>query len=215
MSTKSFTFDPEAGVPSAADLALYGGANFRNIFNVTTTSNTKYDLTGWTGSAQMRKSTSVGSTTVASATFTVGFTSAYDGQFTISLGTTATRSLAEGRYEYNILMTPEVETKSVLDTAIAVGSTVGVGSTAFTVNSITNVAVGDSITGGSALTSVYINATESSGGLSTAYIGSASTSPLEVLPGTAVTFNRVGSATTVYNMVNGNILVYAGIASAP
>ena len=55
MSTKSFTFDPEAGVPSAADLALYGGANFRNIFNVTTTSNTKYDLTGWTGSAQMRK----------------------------------------------------------------------------------------------------------------------------------------------------------------
>ena len=215
MSTKSFTFDPEAGVPSAADLALYGGANFRNIFNVTTTSNTKYDLTGWTGSAQMRKSTSVGSTTVAAATFTVGFTSAYDGQFTISLGTTVTRSLAEGRYEYNILMTPEVETKSVLDTAIAVGSTVGVGSTAFTVNSITNVAVGDSITVGSALTSVYINATESSGGLSTAYIGSASTSPLEVLPGTAVTFNRVGSATTVYNMVNGNILVYAGIASAP
>ena len=71
MSTKSFTFDPEAGVPSAADLALYGGANFRNIFNVTTTSNTKYDLTGWTGSAQMRKSTSVGSTTVAAATFTV------------------------------------------------------------------------------------------------------------------------------------------------
>ena len=38
---------------------------------------------------------------------------------------------------------------------------------------------------------------------------------LEVLPGTAVTFNRAGSATTVYNMVNGNILVYAGIASAP
>jgi hypothetical protein len=215
MSTKSFTFDPEAGVPSAADLVVYGGANFRNIFNVTTTSNTKYDLTGWTGSAQMRKSTGAGSTTVASATFTVGFTSAYDGQFTISLGTTATRSLAEGRYEYNILMTPEVETKSVLDTAIAVGSTVGVGSTAFTVNSITNVAVGDSITVGSALTSVYVNAVESSGGLSTSYIGSASTSPLEVLPGTAVTFNRAGSATTVYNMVNGNILVYAGIASAP
>ena len=114
MSTKSFTFDPEAGVPSAADLALYGGANFRNIFNVTTTSNTKYDLTGWTGSAQMRKSTSVGSTTVASATFTVGFTSAYDGQFTISLGTTATRSLAEGRYEYNILMTPRLKPNQFL-----------------------------------------------------------------------------------------------------
>ena len=46
-------------------------------------------------------------------------------------------------------------------------------------------------------------------------IGAASTSPLEILPGTGVTFTRVGSATTIYNMVNGNILVYAGIASAP
>ena len=104
MSTKSFTFDPEAAVPSAADLALYGGANFRNIFNVTTTSNTKYDLTGWTGSAQMRKSTSVGSTTVASATFTVGFTSAAGGVFKISLGSTDTRSLTQGRYVYNVLV---------------------------------------------------------------------------------------------------------------
>ena len=104
MSTKSFTFDPEAGVPSAADLALYGGANFRNIFNVTTTSNTKYDLTGWTGSAQMRKSTSVGSTTVASATFTVGFTSAAGGVFQISMGSTTTRTLKEGRYLYNVIV---------------------------------------------------------------------------------------------------------------
>ena len=37
----------------------------------------------------------------------------------------------------------------------------------------------------------------------------------KLVAGTAVTFNRAGSATTVYNMVNGNILVYAGIASAP
>ena len=33
--------------------------------------------------------------------------------------------------------------------------------------------------------------------------------------GTGVTITRVGQGTTIYNMVNGNILVYAGIASAP
>ena len=104
MCTKNFTFDPDAGVPSAADLALYGGANFKNHFNVTTTSNTKYDLTGWTGSAQMRKSTSVGSTTVADATFTVGFTSAYDGKFSLTLASAATTSISEGRYMYNVLV---------------------------------------------------------------------------------------------------------------
>ena len=112
-------------------------------------------------------------------------------------------------------MTPEVETKSILDTAIAVGSTVGVGSTALTVNSITNVAVGDSITVGSALTSVYVNAAESAGGLSTAYIGSGTTSPLEILPGTAVTFTRAWTAASTYRIASGNVLVLSGVSSAP
>ena len=104
MSTKNFTFDPDAGVPSAADLVVYGGANFRNIFNVTTTSNTKYDLTGWTGSAQLAKSVAVGATLGAQATFNVGFTSAYDGKFNLSLGSTETGNLKEGRYVYNVLV---------------------------------------------------------------------------------------------------------------
>ena len=39
MSTKNFTFDPESGVPNAADLVIYGGANFKNTFNVDNTSN--------------------------------------------------------------------------------------------------------------------------------------------------------------------------------
>jgi hypothetical protein len=36
--------------------------------------------------------------------FTVGFTSAYDGKFKISLGSADTRSLSEGRYVYNVLV---------------------------------------------------------------------------------------------------------------
>ena len=104
MSTKNFTFDPESGVPNAADLVIYGGANFKNTFNVDNTSNENYDLTGWTGSAQMQKSAGIGATDIPAATFTVGFSSAYDGQFYISLGSSQTRNLAAGRYEYNVLV---------------------------------------------------------------------------------------------------------------
>ncbi len=213
MSTKTFTFDPQAGVPYAANLVVYGGANFKNTFNVKNTSNANYDLTNWSGSAQMQKSAGIGATTVPTATFTVGFSSAYDGQFYISLGATDTRNLSEGRYEYNILLTPSQETTTILNTSIAAGSTAGVGTTAFTVNKIAGVAVGDSMSVGAAITNVSVT-----GVLESTYIaqvGSASTSPLEIYAGTAVTFTRAGTASTIYNMINGNILVYAGIASAP
>ena len=40
----------------------------------------------------------------ALATFNVGFTSAYDGKFSLSLGYTETGQLSEGRYVYNVLV---------------------------------------------------------------------------------------------------------------
>ena len=117
MSTKSFTFDPEAGVPSAADLALYGGANFNANFDVVNTSNTSFDFTGWTGSAQMVKSVGVGATNIAAATFTVGFTSAYDGKFICSMTAAATTAhyLSEGRYVYNILVSSGQTTYNIIN----------------------------------------------------------------------------------------------------
>ena len=214
MSTKNFTFDPESGVPNAADLVIYGGANFKNTFNVDNTSNENYDLTGWSGSAQMQKSAGIGATDIPAATFTVGFSSAYDGQFYISLGSTQTRNLAAGRYEYNVLLTTSLVTETILDTSIAVGATAGIGTTEFTINKLGGVAIGDTVSVGAAITTVAIV------GIATTVankiqIGAAHTSPLEILPGTGVTITRVGQGTTIYNMVNGNILVYAGIASAP
>ena len=134
MASKNLTFDPNAGVPYAANLALYTGADFKATFNVVDTSDVAYDFQGltttsvWSGPSQMQKSAGVGATTTPTATFTVGFSSAGGGIFDISMGSTATRSLSEGRYEYNVL---------------------------------------------------------------------------------------VSSGATIYNIVNGNILVYAGIASAP
>jgi flagellar basal body P-ring protein FlgI len=41
---------------------------------------------------------------LCSSNFTVGFTSAIGGKFDLSLGSTDTRSLSEGRYVYDILV---------------------------------------------------------------------------------------------------------------
>ena len=110
MASKNLTFDPDAGVPYAANLALYSGADFKTIFNVVDTSDVAFDFQGltttsvWTGSAQMQKSAGIGATTIPSGTFTVGFTSAGGGIFEVSMGYTDTTNLSEGRYEYNVLV---------------------------------------------------------------------------------------------------------------
>jgi len=104
MASKNLTFDPSAGVPYAANLTLYAGADFEATFNVVDTSSSPYNFTGYTASSQMQKSAGIGATTVPSTTFTVGITSAAGGIFQISVGSTDTRSLAEGRYVYNVLV---------------------------------------------------------------------------------------------------------------
>ena len=77
---------------------LFNGDDIRSIF----------DLTDYSGSAAMSKSVAVGATLGITTSFTVGFTSAYDGQMKLSLGTTSTRNLAEGRYVYDVLVKEEV-----------------------------------------------------------------------------------------------------------
>ena len=113
MASKKITFDPSAGVPYAANLTIFGGANFSADFTVVDTGNAAYNFTGWTGSAQLAKSVSVGATIGALATFNVGFTSAYDGKFNLSLGSTATGNLAEGRYVYNVLVSSGTTINSI------------------------------------------------------------------------------------------------------
>ena len=91
MATKKITFDPEAGAAYAANFTMLGGANFEGNFEVVGTSNTAFSLEGYSGSSQMTKSVSIGSTAFPAATFAVGFTSALDGKIRISLGGTQTK----------------------------------------------------------------------------------------------------------------------------
>ena len=214
MANQNITFDVASGTPYEANLTINGGANFSNIFTVKNPDSTAFDLTDYSGSSQMTKSVAVGSTGFPDATFTVGFTSAVEGKLEISLGSTATRSLAAGRYVYDILVNSasSSNTTDVLETAISVGSTAGIGTTTFTLNKVTNVAVGDSISIGDKLTDVPV-VTVSTG--NTVEVGTAFTSSSQILPGTAVTFSRVSTASTIYRIVSGSIIVKAGISSAP
>ena len=120
----SLTFDPSAGTPVAVNLTINSGADFINEFTVKTTSGSAFDFSGagttWTGSSQMAKSVSIGSSGYAVATFNVGFTSAAGGKFQISLGSTDTRTLNEGRYVYDVLVSSGTTVYKIIDGNIIV-----------------------------------------------------------------------------------------------
>ena len=106
MATKKITFDPTAGVPVASNLTIYGGSNFDATFTVVDVGNAAYGFTtAWSASAQLQKSAGVAATTVPTATFTAGITT---GSITLSLGRNHTRSISQGRYLYNVLISPGV-----------------------------------------------------------------------------------------------------------
>ena len=136
MATKKITFNPESGVAYAANFVLNGGSDFTGTFEVVDTSGTGWNFsttnsvgiattTGWTGSSQLTKSVSVGSTGHVLATFNVGIdtasiTTTTGGKFTISLGSTATRTLGEGRYVYDVLVSSGATVYKIVDGTILV-----------------------------------------------------------------------------------------------
>lgn len=120
MTVRNITFDPTAGVPYAVNLTINTGSTFESTFNVVNTASSPYNFTGWTGSSQMAKSVSIGSTGAIAATFNVGFTSAAGGKLSISLGSTQTRSLKEGRYIYDVLVSSGTTVYNIINGNILV-----------------------------------------------------------------------------------------------
>ena len=213
MANKNITFDPNAGVAYGANVTINTGATFEETFKVKNTDKTNFDFTGYSGSSQMRKSIGTGSTTVAAATFTVGFTSAAAGEFKISLDADGTNGLAGGRYDSDVLAKAGGADDTVLNTSIAVGQTASVGVVTFTLNKVTSVAVGDSMSVGAALTNIYVSGVSVTA--STVTIGSGHTYSDVIAAGTAVTFTRAGTAASTYRIASGNVLVLSGVSSAP
>ena len=117
MAKNTLTFDPSSGVAYGVNLTINTGSDLDADYTVVGTSGTAFDfssdnavaigtaaVTDWTGSAQLAKSIAIGSSQHALATFEVGFTSAKGGEFRLSLGSTVTRTLSEGRYVYDVLV---------------------------------------------------------------------------------------------------------------
>ena len=212
MAQHSFIFDTDAGVAQGVNLKINTGSTLKDGFTITRPNGSAFDFTGWSGSAQMAKSVAVGATLGANRTFNVGFTSAAGGKFDVSLAATQTTDLSAGRYVWNLLLTGDTETESVLTTAISAGSTAGIGTTAFTINSKANVAVGDSVTFSSVKDAPVVGVRTATNVIE---VGAANTISSKVMPGTAVTFTRAGTASTIYDLAEGTVLVVAGISSSP
>ena len=109
------------------------GADFSATFKVVDTSNTGFNfsttnsvglntVSGWTGSSQMTKSTAIGSTAFPVATFSVGIDTTPSSGYglTISLGSTATRSINAGRYVYDVLVGSGMTVYRIVDGNILV-----------------------------------------------------------------------------------------------
>ena len=98
MANNTITFNPDSNASAyGVNLVINTGSDFNSTFKVIKPSKANFNFEGWTGSSQMTKSVSIG-------TFNVGFTSAFDGEFKITLGKTETRVLRNGRYVWDVLV---------------------------------------------------------------------------------------------------------------
>ena len=105
MASNTITFDPDSGVPYGANLTIYGGTDFKNVFNVKSTSSSAFDLTSYSASGKIRKSLGIGASTGGHHSFTMSITNASGGVLQASMTDTQTAALDQGRYMYDIAVT--------------------------------------------------------------------------------------------------------------
>ena len=96
MAKQVITFDPDVAVPYGSNLTIYSGADFNAVFTVRTSAGSSLNFTNYTGKSNMKKSVIVTANTFG---VTLGTT---DGKVTISMGSTVTSTLSEGRYLYDV-----------------------------------------------------------------------------------------------------------------
>lgn len=102
MANNTITFNPDANSTYGVNLTIYEGADFKSTFAVKNESKAVFDLTGYSITARMKKSVSIGASSGGITSFTSGITSAAAGQFSLSLTDTVTASLNPGRYFFDI-----------------------------------------------------------------------------------------------------------------
>ena len=90
------------------NLVIDQGVDFTQTFNLeNSTSNAASDLTGYTGSAQLRKHSS----SSKSYSFTVSFPDRSSGVVKLALTDTTTKRIKPGRYIYDLILTDSTGNK--------------------------------------------------------------------------------------------------------
>ena len=93
------------------NITINAGETFSQPLTILNSSGTAVNLTGYAASSMMRKHAESETKT---ADFTVGITSAADGLITLSLSSSTTAGIKEGRYVYDVLLTDTANLKSVV-----------------------------------------------------------------------------------------------------
>ena len=99
-----------------SNIIIDAGSDFSQTFNLENIANSPLNLTGYTGSALMKKHPASLTTT---ASFAVSFPNRISGQVKLSLGSSITSTLKPGRYCYDILLNDgSIKTRIVEGSAI-------------------------------------------------------------------------------------------------
>ena len=105
MANNTITFNPDSNAEAyGVNLVINTRTDFTSTFKVTRPDKSNFDFTSYTGSSQMAKSASIGSSTGVAGNFTVGFTSAAGGEFKLTMPKGETRVLKPGRYVWDVLV---------------------------------------------------------------------------------------------------------------
>jgi hypothetical protein len=105
MANNTITFNPDGNAEAyGVNLVISTRSDFTSTFKVLRPDKSNFDFTSYTGSSQMAKSVSIGSSMGDAGKFTVGFTSATSGEFKLTMPKGKTGNLKPGRYVWDILV---------------------------------------------------------------------------------------------------------------
>ena len=93
------------------NLIISSGESFSIPLTILDSTGVELNMTGYAASSAIRKHPN---SSTKAADFVVGITSATEGLVTLSLGSTITSSLKEGRYVYDLLLISDTNMKSIV-----------------------------------------------------------------------------------------------------
>jgi len=94
------------------NIVINSGADFSQTLTILDSlGNSPLNLSGYAATSMMRKHANSNTKT---ADFIVGITSAAQGLITISLASTITSAIKEGRYVYDVMLTSDSNVKSIV-----------------------------------------------------------------------------------------------------